>query len=119
MRKSFKKVVACLLAVLMVTFSVPFTALATPDDYKPNFTLQFNTFVADDSFDAEGITSTKWGMKTPAYDLQAFTVLLLITRVALTKKMVPLKSQDFILKTAKFKVSLITTDLQQMIMLVK
>lgn len=69
MRKSFKKVVACLLAVLMVTFSVPFTALATPDDYKPNFTLQFNTFVADDSFDTEGITSTKWGMKTPAYDL--------------------------------------------------
>lgn len=69
MRKSFKKVVACLLAVLMVTFSVPFTALATPDDYKPNFTLQFNTFVADDSFDSEGITSTKWGMKTPAYDL--------------------------------------------------
>ena len=69
MRKSFKKVVACLLAVLMVTFSVPFTALATPDDYKPNFTLQFNTFVADDSFDAEGITSTKWGMKSPAYDL--------------------------------------------------
>ena len=69
MRKSFKKVVACLLAVLMVTFSVPFTALATPDDYKPNFTLQFNTFVADESFDAEGITSTKWGMKTPAYDL--------------------------------------------------
>lgn len=69
MKKSFKKVVACLLAVLMVTFSVPFTALATPDDYKPNFTLQFNTFVADDSFDAEGITSTKWGMKTPAYDL--------------------------------------------------
>lgn len=69
MRKSFKKVVACLLAVLMVTFSVPFTALATPDDYKPNFTLQFNTFVADDSFDAEGITSTKWGMKTPAYNL--------------------------------------------------
>lgn len=69
MRKTFKKVVACLLAVLMVTFSVPFTALATPDDYKPNFTLQFNTFVADDSFDAEGITSTKWGMKTPAYDL--------------------------------------------------
>lgn len=69
MRKSFKKVIACLLAVLMVTFSVPFTALATPDDYKPNFTLQFNTFVADDSFDAEGITSTKWGMKTPAYDL--------------------------------------------------
>jgi len=68
-RKSLKKVVACLLAVLMVTFSVPFTALATPDDYKPNFTLQFNTFVADDSFDAEGITSTKWGMKTPAYDL--------------------------------------------------
>lgn len=69
MRKSFKKVVACLLAVLMVTFSVPFTALATPDDYKPNFTLQFNTFVANDSFDAEGITSTKWGMKAPAYDL--------------------------------------------------
>jgi len=51
--------------------------------------------------------------------IQVFTVLLLITRVALTKKMVLLKSQDFILKTAKFKVSLITMDLQQMIMLVK
>ena len=46
MRKSFKKVVACLLAVLMVTFSVPFTALAdtaVPEDYTPNFTLRFNT----------------------------------------------------------------------------
>ena len=67
MRKSFKKVVACLLAVLMVTFSVPFTALASPDDWKPNFTLQFNTFVEDTGFDSGGITSTDFAQKNPSY----------------------------------------------------
>lgn len=69
MRKSFKKVVACLLAVLMVTFSVPFTALASPDDWKPNFTLQFNTFVEDTGFNTEGITSTNFAQKSPSYSL--------------------------------------------------
>lgn len=68
MRKSFKKVVACLLAVLMVTFSVPFTAFATvPDTYKPNFTLQFNTFVEDNGFNTEGITSSNFNQATPSY----------------------------------------------------
>lgn len=69
MRKSFKKVVACLLAVLMVTFSVPFTALASPDDWKPNFTLQFNTFVEDTGFNSGGITSTDFAQKNPSYSL--------------------------------------------------
>ena len=69
MKKSFKKVVACLLAVLMVTFSVPFTALASPDDWKPNFTLQFNTFVEDTGFNSGGITSTDFAQKNPSYSL--------------------------------------------------
>ena len=46
MSKSFKKVVACLLAVLMVMFSVPFTALADGPDttvYTPDIQLQFGT----------------------------------------------------------------------------
>lgn len=42
MTKSFKKVIACLLAVLMVVFSFPFTALAAPGDYAPNIDLIFN-----------------------------------------------------------------------------
>lgn len=44
MAKSFKKVIACLLAVLMVCFSMPFTALAAPGDYAPDVQLQFGTF---------------------------------------------------------------------------
>lgn len=43
MKKSFKKAVACLLAVLMVVFSVPFTAVAAPGDYNPDIDLQFGT----------------------------------------------------------------------------
>jgi transposase-like protein len=46
MSNSFKKVVACLLAVLMVMFSVPFTALADGPDttvYTPDIQLQFGT----------------------------------------------------------------------------
>ena len=61
MRKSFKKVVACLLAVLMVTFSVPFTALAdtaVPEDYKPNFTLRFNTASDDDALSSGLVSNT-------------------------------------------------------------
>lgn len=53
MSKSFKKVVACLLAVLMVMFSVPMTALAAVDttEYTPDIQLQFNAFLnaADDA----------------------------------------------------------------------
>lgn len=70
MRKSFKKVVACLLAVLMVTFSVPFTALAdtaVPEDYKPNFTLRFNT-VSDDDVSSNALTSSTV-TKNSTYDL--------------------------------------------------
>lgn len=70
MRKSFKKVIACLLAVLMVTFSVPFSALAASDDYKPNITMRFGTFVEDSEVTDNGgaLTSTEWGVKKPAYD---------------------------------------------------
>lgn len=42
MTKSFKKVIACLLAVLMVVFSFPFTALAAVGDYEPDIDLMFN-----------------------------------------------------------------------------
>lgn len=70
MRKSFKKVIACLLAVLMVTFSVPFSALAASDDYKPNITMRFGTFVEDSEVTDKGgaLTSTEWGVKKPSYD---------------------------------------------------
>lgn len=70
MRKSFKKVIACLLAVLMVTFSVPFSALAASDDYKPNITMRFGTFVEDSEVNDNGgaLTSTEWGVKKPTYD---------------------------------------------------
>lgn len=44
MKKSFKKAIAVLLAVLMVAFSVPFTALAAAGDYQPNVYLKFGTF---------------------------------------------------------------------------
>lgn len=70
MRKSLKKVIACLLAVLMVTFSVPFSALAASDDYKPNITMRFGTFVEDSEVTDNGgaLTSTEWGVKKPTYD---------------------------------------------------
>ena len=70
MRKTFKKVIACLLAVLMVTFSVPFSALAASDDYKPNITMRFGTFVEDSEVTDNGgaLTSTEWGVKKPSYD---------------------------------------------------
>lgn len=70
MRKSFRKVIACLLAVLMVTFSVPFSALAASDDYKPNITMRFGTFVEDSEVTDNGgaLTSTEWGVKKPTYD---------------------------------------------------
>lgn len=68
MRKSFKKVIACLLAVLMVTFSVPFSALAASDDYKPNITMRFGTFAEDHAVNSTlDITSTKWDNAEPTY----------------------------------------------------
>ena len=56
MSNSFKKVVACLLAVLMVTFSVPFTALAAVDttEYTPDVQLQFGTLFQADNEDTAG-----------------------------------------------------------------
>lgn len=57
MKKSFKKAVAVLLAVLMVAFSVPFTALAgAAGDYSPNVEVQFGTFHADDATDWQDYT---------------------------------------------------------------
>lgn len=47
MKRSFKKAVAVLLAVLMVAFSVPYTALAAAGDYEPNIDLMFGTFHHD------------------------------------------------------------------------
>lgn len=51
MKKSFKKAVAVLLAVLMVVFSVPFTALAAPGDYYPDIRLAYGTFHHDRATD--------------------------------------------------------------------
>lgn len=51
MAKSFKKAIACLLAVLMVAFSLPFSALAAAKEpgtkvgeYEPDIQLQFSPF---------------------------------------------------------------------------
>ena len=54
----------------MVTFSVPFSALAASDDYKPNITMRFGTFVEDSEVTDNGgaLTSTEWGVKKPSYD---------------------------------------------------
>ncbi len=43
MKKSFKKVIAVLLSVLMVACAIPFSAFAA-DEAKPNVDLQFNAF---------------------------------------------------------------------------
>ena len=47
MQKSFKKVIACMLAVLMIALSMPLSALAVPGDYAPDVQLQFSTFCDD------------------------------------------------------------------------
>lgn len=63
MSNSFKKVVACLLAVLMVTFSVPFTALADGADttvYTPDIQLQFGTLFQADVTDDDDNPRTTW-----------------------------------------------------------
>ena len=54
MKKSFKKTIAVMIAVLMVITAIPFTAFAAPGDYKPDIQLQFGTFhsaVDDQWFD--------------------------------------------------------------------
>ena len=52
MSNSFKKVIACLLAVLMVMFSVPFAAFAAGSDYTPDIQLQFG-ILNENAADAE------------------------------------------------------------------
>ena len=44
MQKSFKKAIACLLAVLMVAFAMPFSAFAAVGDYEPDVQLHFTPF---------------------------------------------------------------------------
>ena len=44
MQKSFKKAIACLLAVLMVAFAMPFSAFAEVGEYEPDVQLQFSSF---------------------------------------------------------------------------
>ncbi|MDD6728439.1 MAG: InlB B-repeat-containing protein [Eubacteriales bacterium] len=44
MKKSFKKAIAVLLAVLMVAFSMPLSALAAIGDYTPDLDVMFGTF---------------------------------------------------------------------------
>lgn len=54
MKKSFKKTIAVMIAVLMVITAIPFTAFAAPGDYNPDIQLQFGTFhssVDDQWFD--------------------------------------------------------------------
>ena len=51
MAKSFKKVIASLLAVLMVVFAMPLTALAQGGDYKLDISLQFSPVYTAGYFD--------------------------------------------------------------------
>lgn len=63
MVKSFKKAIACMLAILMVAFSVPFTALAAfnptdPSSMHPDLELQFGAFYnMSEGFDTPSSTS--------------------------------------------------------------
>ncbi|MBQ9530617.1 MAG: hypothetical protein IJR70_00950 [Eubacterium sp.] len=73
MKKSFKKAIACLLAVLMVAFSMPFSALAAPGDYEPDLQLQFSTFYDAD----EGEPGSKSATSSTCYQysgLSAFPI---------------------------------------------
>ena len=51
MAKSFKKVIASLLAVLMVVFAMPLTALANGGDYTADVRLQFSPVYTSSYFD--------------------------------------------------------------------
>ena len=57
MAKSFKKVIASLLAVLMVIFAMPLTALANGGDYKLNVSLQFSPVYTAGYFDYSEVKS--------------------------------------------------------------
>lgn len=50
MKKSFKRVIASFLAVLMVMFAMPFSALAYGADETPNFGLIFNAFTFNNTY---------------------------------------------------------------------
>ena len=90
MRKSFNKVLAAVLAVLMVVCAFPMTAFAAPGDYEPNIDLQFGTFTGVNSGSfiayndiADGSTNKKddfstIGLYGPAlvYDENAGTLTL-------------------------------------------
>jgi len=74
MVKSFKKAIACMLAVLMVAFSVPFTALAAYIDdfdptvvstYHPDLQIQFGALW---DLDQESFTSLDSGTKNAIWD---------------------------------------------------
>lgn len=58
MAKSFKKVLASLLAVLMVVFSMPFSAFAMGGDYKVDVTFQFSPVYTTEYFDYDEVIST-------------------------------------------------------------
>ena len=60
MAKSFKRAIACLLAVLMVAFSMPFTALAALGDYEPDIELNFYpVYLGQDWGDYSSVTGGK------------------------------------------------------------
>lgn len=72
MNKTFKKVIAVILSVLMVVLSVPFTALAAPGDYEPNLKMYFGTFVEDNAtnytdYSTCGTGSEKFGSYASLY----------------------------------------------------
>ena len=72
MNKTFKKAIAVILSVLMVVFSVPFTALAAPGDYEPNMKMYFGTFVEDNAtnytdYSTCGTGSEKFGSYASLY----------------------------------------------------
>jgi hypothetical protein len=81
MVKSFKKVIACFLAVLMVCFSLPFTAFAAvPEDFQPNITLRFGTlseleaddFTSDDFSESNDPDLSTSGIYGPTLDYTGY-----------------------------------------------
>ncbi len=62
MAKSFKRAIACLLAVLMVAFSMPFTAMAAVGDYEPDIEIYFYPIYTDGLGNYEGVAGSKKGV---------------------------------------------------------
>ena len=54
MKKSFKRVIASFLAVLMVMFAMPFSALAYSADETGNWGLVFNAFTMNTKYYGSG-----------------------------------------------------------------